>query len=119
VRDADYPPELLSSVTALKLSEQEAQVVAGGSPFGSDEAAALGVPEVLLTLGSRGVTVFTDDGETLVTGRAVEDVNATGAGDTFMVAYAAERAAGRDTLEAAEQACTFVSEVLEARKSAP
>jgi len=117
VRDADYDPSLLSSVTALKLSEQEAQVVAGRS-FGREDAKALGVPEILLTLGSRGVRVFTGDEEALVPARPVADVDATGAGDTFMVAYATERAAGRDPVEAAERACRFVTRVLEERKGA-
>jgi sugar/nucleoside kinase (ribokinase family) len=114
-RDADYPPSLLSCVTALKLSEQEAQVVAGGH-FGQADAAALAVPEILLTLGSQGVLVFVGDDESFVPARPVRDVHATGAGDTFMVGYAAARVDGREPVEAAELACALVTDILEARR---
>src|SRR5690349_21843970 len=49
--DADFDTAVLASVTTLKLSEEEARMVAGG-PFDRTTAASLGVPEVLLTLGS-------------------------------------------------------------------
>jgi len=114
-RDADYPPSLLSCVTALKLSEQEAQVVAGGH-FGQGDAAALGVPEVLLSLGSRGVIVFAGDAESFVPASPVREVHATGAGDTFMVGYAAARAEGHEPVEAAKLACALVTDILEARR---
>lgn len=115
VRNADYPASLLSSVTALKLSEQEAQVVAGRA-FGREAAAALGVPEVLLTLGSRGVVVFVGGDEVYVPAQPVRDVQATGAGDTFMVGYAAARSGGHEPVEAAGLACALVTDVLEARR---
>ena len=114
--DADYVPAVLSHVTALKLSEEEARVVAGG-PFDATAATALGVPEVLLTLGSRGAIVFAEGGETLVPSRPVAGVQTTGAGDTFMVAYAIARSAGQDPVAAAERGCALVTETLEARRS--
>jgi len=115
VRNSDYPASLLACVTALKLSEEEAEVVSGGSFRGRD-AAALGVPEVLLTRGSRGVVVFTGDDEVFVAAQPVADVHATGAGDTFMVGYAAARSGGHEPVEAARLACVLVTEVLEARR---
>jgi sugar/nucleoside kinase (ribokinase family) len=63
--DAAYDPAILSHVTVLKLAEEEAHVVAGG-PFDRASALALGVPEVLLTLGSHGAIVFADGVETFV-----------------------------------------------------
>jgi sugar/nucleoside kinase (ribokinase family) len=115
-RDADYEPALLSCVTTLKLSEEEARVVAGGR-FDRASARRLGTAEVLLTLGSRGVLIFAEDDETFVPARAVSNVQATGAGDTFMVAYASARSAGCDPVDAARRACELVSHVLEARAS--
>lgn len=117
ITDADYDPAVLSCVTALKLSEDEARVV-GGGPFTAAVAAALGVPEVLLTLGSRGATVVADGIETFVPGRPVLGVQATGAGDTFMVAYASARETGHNPVAAAERACALVTEMLEERRSA-
>ena len=68
-------------VAALKLSEEEAEVL--GDPRD------LPVREVLVTHGSRGVTVYAGGRETTVRGRAVADVDPTGAGDAFCAAYAA------------------------------
>lgn len=115
--DGRYDPALLEHVTALKLSEEEAGIVAGGV-FDGDAAALLGVPEVLLTLGSRGAVVFTAAGETRVpVPRPVAGVQTTGAGDLFMVGYASARAEGADPVEAAGSATRLVAELLEERRS--
>ncbi len=50
--DADFDPALLRHVTVLKLAEDEAEVLGG-----EERLAALGVPEVVVTLGSRGSLV--------------------------------------------------------------
>ena len=83
--DADFDPELLRHVTMLKLSDEEAEVL--GDP------AALPVPEVLVTHGSHGSTLY-------IEGRA-EKVPAfplpaepTGAGDAFSISYVAARSIG-------------------------
>ena len=113
--DAAYDPAALEHVTALKLSEEEALVVAGG-PFDRRAAAALGVPEVLLTLGSHGAVVFVEGRETFVPAAwAVLGVQTTGAGDAFMVAYAVARVEGRDAVDAARFASRLVAEMLEER----
>ena len=102
--DGDFDPAVLTSVTTLKLSEEEARIVAGG-PFDRSSAAALGVPEVLLTLGSHGAVVFADGADTFVPAAwPVLGVQTTGAGDAFMVAYAASRADGRTPSPAARNA---------------
>jgi sugar/nucleoside kinase (ribokinase family) len=114
--DAGYDPALLEHVTALKLSEEEALIVAGG-PFDGNAAAALGVPEVLLTLGSHGAVVFVDGGETFVpAARPVLGVQTTGAGDAFMVGYAVARVDGHDPVGAARLASRLVAEMLEERR---
>jgi sugar/nucleoside kinase (ribokinase family) len=116
--DAAYDPAVLEHVTALKLSEEEALIVAGG-PFDREAAAALGVPEVLLTLGSRGAVVFVDGSETFVPAAwPVLGVQTTGAGDAFMVGYAVARVGGDDPVGAARLASRLVAEMLEERRRA-
>jgi sugar/nucleoside kinase (ribokinase family) len=107
---------VLEHVTALKLSEEEALIVAGG-PFDAETAAALGVPEVLLTLGSRGSVVFADGSETFVPAAwPVLGVQTTGAGDAFMVGYAVARVDGEDPVGAARSASRLVAEMLDERR---
>ena len=114
--DAGYDPAVLAHVTTLKLSEEEARVVAGG-PFDHEVAARLGVPEVLLTLGSHGAVLFTRDGDIFVpAARPVLGVQTTGAGDAFMVGYATARADGAGLVEAARSASRLVAEMLEERR---
>jgi sugar/nucleoside kinase (ribokinase family) len=114
--DSAYDPAVLEHVTALKLSEEEAQVVGGGS-FDAEEAAALGVPEVLLTLGSRGAVVFADGSETFVPcAGPIAGVQTTGAGDAFMVGYAVARVDGEDPVGAARFASRLVAELLDERR---
>src|SRR5262249_11128910 len=114
--DAAYDRAVLAPVTTVKLSEEEARVVAGG-PFDSGAASRLDVPEVLLTLGSHGAVVFAGGDETFVPAAwPVLDVQTTGAGDAFMVGYATARADGADAVEAARHASRLVAEMLEERK---
>lgn len=113
--DARFDRALLGSLSVLKLAEDEAHVVAGGA-FGADEARALGVAEVLVTLGSAGSVVHAG-------GRAVHvpaawpvlGVETTGAGDLFMVAYVAARSEGAEPVEAARSASALVAGVLDER----
>jgi sugar/nucleoside kinase (ribokinase family) len=116
--DADFDTAVLASVTTLKLSEEEARIVAGG-PFDRASAASLGVPEVLLTLGSHGAVVFADGADTFVPAAwPVLGVQTTGAGDAFMVGYATFRADGNDAITAARNASRLVAEMLDDRKRA-
>jgi len=116
--DPDFDPAVLDSVTTLKLSEEEARIVARG-PFDNASAAVLGVPEVLLTLGSHGAVLFANGTDTFVPAAwPVLGVQTTGAGDAFMVAYATSRADGHDALTAARNASRLVAEMLDERKRA-
>jgi sugar/nucleoside kinase (ribokinase family) len=99
----------LRHVSVLKLSEEEARALAGSL----EEAplTELGVPEVVVTLGSRGAIV--------VAGRRLADVPAepvdadpTGAGDAFAAAYVVERSRGHEPREAAERATRLVHSLL-------
>jgi sugar/nucleoside kinase (ribokinase family) len=114
--DAAFDPAVLEPVTTLKLSEEEARIVAGGS-FDGAAAERLGVPEVLLTLGSHGAILFAGGDEMFVPAAwPVLGVQTTGAGDAFMVGYATARIDGVEPLDAARAASRVVAELLEERK---
>lgn len=100
---------ILRHVSVLKLSEQEALALAGGL----DERAltAIGVPEVIVTLGSRGCVLVTEDGLVRVTADPL-DVDPTGAGDAFAAAYVAARSRGEAPPSAAESATQLVHDLL-------
>jgi sugar/nucleoside kinase (ribokinase family) len=114
--DARFDPALLEHVTVLKLSEHEAGIVAGRR-FDLDAASRLEVPEVLLTLGSRGAVVFADGRATPIEPAQPVDVHATGAGDTFAISYAVARLDGAGPVEAARSAAALVGAVLADRLS--
>jgi 1D-myo-inositol 3-kinase len=107
------PADLLEPVSILKLGEREAQVLAGGTDVAS--LRALGVPEVLLTLGSRGSLVVTDTEAEHIPTRPLVDVDPTGAGDVLAAAYLAARAAGSEPVAAARSAAQVTHDVLAAR----
>lgn len=115
--DAAFDPALLGAVDILKLADDEAAVITGGEPFDLTWARRLGVGEILVTAGSRGSTLFID-GELVPVAPPfrVEGVHATGAGDSFTVAYVCARARGEDPLEAAQLASQFVAELLAVRR---
>lgn len=108
-------PGLLAQLDVLKLSEEEAGVLA--RPFDLAAALALGVTETIVTRGVHGAVVITDGRVTeLPAPRIVEGVDPTGAGDAFMVSYVGARAAGADPVRAASLAAHTVVRVLEARR---
>jgi prepilin-type processing-associated H-X9-DG protein len=101
--DGHYDPELLRHVWTLKLSDDEAAVI--GDPAG------LPMPEVIVTHGSRGATLYFD-GHVAEIHTTPVDADPTGAGDMFGSAYVAARAAGREPVEAAREAAELVSTIL-------
>lgn len=101
--DSAYDPALLEHVQVLKLAEEEADAL--GDP------AALPVPEVLVTHGVRGVTVYTGGRAERVAAFGIE-ADPTGAGDAFSVAYVAARAGGMPPLAAARRATAVVADML-------
>lgn len=116
ILDRAYDPALLEHVQALKLSEEEAAVLFDNG-VDAEGIARLGVPEVLLTLGSEGYIVFTNGEEKRVpAARRVLGVQSTGAGDVFMVGYGVSRACGAAPLAAARDASELVAQMLEERK---
>jgi len=114
VLDGDYDPAILEHIAVLKLAEEEAQVVL--DDFSERSVRRLGVPEVLLTLGSRGSIVYANGSVVEVPARPV-DVQPTGAGDGFSAAYVAARARGHSPVTAARRATAVIGTVLERRRA--
>ncbi|MDX6516345.1 MAG: hypothetical protein QOH73_2011 [Gaiellaceae bacterium] len=105
--DADFDPALLTHVSALKLAEEEALTILGEITAGA--LASLGVPEVLVTRGSRGALVLADGALVELPARAAEVGDPTGAGDAFCAIYTTARARGRSPVAAARQATALAT----------
>jgi sugar/nucleoside kinase (ribokinase family) len=111
--DGDYDPAVLRSISVLKLSEHEAALLVDG--LDERALARLGVPEVVVTLGSRGCIVFHEGIAELVRARRVESADPTGAGDAFAAVYIAARSRGAAPTAAARRASALVADVLAGR----
>jgi sugar/nucleoside kinase (ribokinase family) len=101
----------LRHVTVLKLSEDEAVALVGR--LEEPSLSELGVPEVLVTLGSRGSLVVSRRRLVHVPADPVPDCDPTGAGDAFAAAYVVARNQGHAPRRAAERATRVVRRLLE------
>jgi sugar/nucleoside kinase (ribokinase family) len=101
--DAEYDPAVLEHVSILKLAEEEVAVLGG--------VERLDVPEIVVTLGSRGSIVYARGVETHIPARPLPR-DPTGAGDAFSTAYLASRAAGHPPTAAARRATAVVGATL-------
>jgi len=99
-------------VDILKLSEHEADAL--GLELADRSLASLGVPEVVVTLGSRGAVVFFDGLAEHVPARPVEARDPTGSGDKFMAAYLTYRRQRHSPRSAARLAGEVVRALLAA-----
>ena len=106
--DPGFDESVLRHVTVLKLAEAEAEVLGG-----EERLAGLGVPEVLVTLGSRGAVLLTGGRRELVPVRHVESADPTGAGDAFLAGYVWARASGHRPASAARHAGSTAARALE------
>jgi len=112
-RDGAVDRSAFAHLAVLKLNENEARILAGGVE--PEALRSLGVPEIVLTLGSLGSLVVAPGVEERVAVEPVTGaVDPTGAGDSFSLAYVAARAAGAEPGEAAREASRFVSDLLAA-----
>ena len=111
--DADFDPDLLRSVSILKLAEEEANLLVDG--FDERALRRLGVPEIVVTLGDRGCVVFADGIAELVRARRVLCADPTGAGDGFAAAYLAARSSGNAPTAAARRAAGLVADLFAGR----
>lgn len=108
VLDADFDPDVLRHVTALKLNEEELETLGG-----EERVAELGVPELLLTHGSTGALLIARGVRERIPVRRIDTPDPTGAGDAFLAAYAWARASGHRPGSAARHAATAAARVLE------
>jgi sugar/nucleoside kinase (ribokinase family) len=108
--EAETETEFLRYVSALKLAEDEAVALVGR--VDERALAELGVPEVIVTLGSRGSLVLARRRLVHVPADPVEGADPTGAGDAFAAAYAVARDRGETPHRAAERATRVVHRLL-------
>jgi len=101
--DGSFDRAVLEHVTVLKLAEDEAATLG--------DVHTLGVPEVLVTRGSRGATVHVAARTFDVPARPLPR-DPTGAGDAFGAVYLAARADGLGPGSAARRATAAVAELL-------
>ena len=101
----------LRHVSVLKLSEDEALALV--PRLDQRSLGELGVPEVLVTLGSRGCLVLARRRLIHVPADPLEGIDPTGAGDAFAAAYVLERSRRHAPRRAAQQATRFVHGLLE------
>jgi sugar/nucleoside kinase (ribokinase family) len=103
--------DVLRHIEVLKLNDVEAETLVGRAD--PERLRALGVPEVILTLGSQGAWVVTPERLERVPAVPVDgEIDPTGAGDTYSATYLVRRAAGADPVEAARAAAETVSAFL-------
>ena len=113
-RDADVDRGTLEHLAVLKLNEDEARILAGG--LEPEALRALGVPEVVLTLGSRGALVVTADVAAPIAPHPTPgSVDPTGAGDVFSLVYLAARAGELEPVPAAERAARVAADLIASR----
>jgi sugar/nucleoside kinase (ribokinase family) len=109
--DGAADPGVLRYVTILKLAEEEARALVGEP----DEEAlgSLRVPEVVVTLGSRGSLVMAGGRLDRIAAQPVAGViDPTGAGDAFAAAYLVGRSSGHSPAAAARRATALVAGLL-------
>ena len=109
VLDDDFDRDLLRHVSVLKVAESEVETLGG-----EEAVAAFGIPETILSQGSRGAVLLAGGRrERIAVRRLDRSVDPTGAGDAFLAAYVWARAAGHRPLSAARHAASTTARVLE------
>ena len=111
VSDGDVDPALLGHITALKLNDEEAVQLCGGTD--EESLRSLGIPEIVLTLGSDGALIISGDVTTRVDAVPIEAPSTRPAPVTpSSSSYAAARERGVGPHEAGLIASRFVSTII-------
>ena len=104
--------ELLQHLYAITPNETEAEIISGikiADEQSATEAAMsiakLGVPHVIITLGSKGALLYTESQATVIPAHKVDAVDTTAAGDVFNGAFTLALAEGMNFEEAVRFAC--------------
>ncbi|MHB8059314.1 MAG: carbohydrate kinase family protein [Gaiellaceae bacterium] len=112
--DGEFDRELLRHVSVLKLAEEEAAAIL--EEISAESLAGLGVPEVIVTRGSRGALIWAAGELTELPAKPpVANAAATGSGDAFAAIYITARSRGRSPRIAARRAAAFVGAMLSRR----
>ena len=103
------PVSFAGLVDIVVPNESELALLTGGAATGVPAAAArlsalTGAHTIVVTLGERGVYVWTGDGDFSVPGHRVDAIDSVGAGDAFCGVLAARLAGGADLQEAVRHA---------------
>jgi sugar/nucleoside kinase (ribokinase family) len=107
--DGNFDDAVLRHVTVLKVAADEAEALGG-----EERLVELGIPEVLLTQGSRGALLLGGGRRERIPVRRIEGaLDPTGAGDAFLAAYVWGRASGHRPVSAARHAAATAARMLE------
>jgi sugar/nucleoside kinase (ribokinase family) len=107
---SEFDSDMLMHVDVLKLSQEEADAL--GLRLDESSLGSLGVPEVVVTLGSKGSVVYADGIAEHVPTRPLDIVDPTGAGDAFIAAYLSYRSRRHSAPSAAHLASEVVQRLL-------
>lgn len=106
------PDSLLQKVFLITPNETEAEILTGIRVSDAESArrAALwfrekGVQQIVITMGSQGAFVFTDDFQGMVPSYKVKAIDTTAAGDVFNGALTVALSEGKTTADAARFGC--------------
>lgn len=106
------PDSLLQKVFLITPNETEAEILTGIRVSDAESArrAALwfrekGVQQIVITMGSQGAFVFTDDFQGMVPAYKVKAIDTTAAGDIFNGALTVALSEGKTTADAARFGC--------------
>lgn len=110
VLDDGYDPDVLRHVNLLKLAREELDAL--GLELVESSLGSLGVREVVVTLGRDGAVVYADGLAEHVPTIPLDDVDPTGAGDSWTTAYLAYRRQRHSPVSAARLANGAVAALL-------
>lgn len=108
--EPDKVRELIWRTDLFFMNENEANALFGGV----EKARAEPGKRLFVTLGERGAMVLEGEACTLIPARAVQEIDPTGAGDTFCGATLAGLANGLDAVSAAREGIYLAGETIQA-----